>query len=116
MALINVSSTSELKTCVPLAALPLTPNRCYHQNAMRKLKLYALMLASAVFALLAVVWGAFAFLAMVIGDCGVNVFDSPDWPQQLSIAVAVPAVALFVAVEVFRYCLRDTSVSLRSLR
>lgn len=72
MALINVSSTSELKTCVPLAALPLTPNRCYHQNAMRKLKLYALMLASAVFALLAVVWGAFAFLAMVIGDCGVK--------------------------------------------
>ena len=83
---------------------------------MRKLKLYALMFTTAAFALLAVAWGAFAFLMLVIGDCGVTVFDRPDWPRQLALVLLVPAVAVFIALQVFRYCLRDLSVSLRSLR
>jgi hypothetical protein len=73
---------------------------------MRKLKLYALMITTALLAGLAVVWGVLTFLVLIIGDCGVTVFDSPDWPLQLFIVSAVPSALVFVAVIVWRYCAR----------
>lgn len=76
------------------------------RNAVRKVMLYVLMTAAALVALAVVLWGAMGFLMMVMGDCGVTVFDFPDWPLQLSFVLAVPAAFVFVAVKVWRYCSR----------
>ena len=83
----------------------------YNKAAMRKVQLYALMVTTAVLALLAVVWGALTFLVLVIGDCGVTVFDSPGWPLQLFIVFAVPAVLVFAAVKAWRYSSRQLQFS-----
>ena len=74
---------------------------------MRKIKLYALMITTALLALLAVVWGALSLLVMIVGFCGRNVFSSPKWPLYLFIVLAVPSVFVFVAVKVWRYCSRQ---------
>lgn len=71
---------------------------------MRKVYLYAAMALSILFAALAVVGGAIALLMMVVGDCGVNVFNRPDWPLQLVLVTAIPAAIVFSAIKFFRYC------------
>src|ERR1051325_2104148 len=89
----------------------LQPRLCfksrYNEDAMRKFKLYALMITTALLALAAVVGSALASLMMFVGVCGVAVFSSPSWPLQLFIVLAVPAAFVFVAVKVWRYCLRQ---------
>jgi hypothetical protein len=76
------------------------------RSALRKVTLYALMVTTAVAALAVVLWSAAGFLMMVVGDCGVTAFDFADRPLQLSFVLAVPAVFVFVAVKVWRYCSR----------
>jgi hypothetical protein len=81
---------------------------------MRKLALYALMISTALIALAVVLFCTLGLLMMMVGDCGVTMFDFPNWPLQLLIILAIPIMFVFVAVKVWRYCARQ--LPFRSLR
>jgi hypothetical protein len=74
---------------------------------MRKLKLYALMITTALLALVAVVWSFLKLFVFSLGPCGFI------WPEgyALLLTLIAPVAALFIALKVFRYCFHQLPFS-----
>jgi len=78
-------------------------------GAMRRIKLYALMITSIVLMLVVVAWYGLLFLFLIIWP-GL-LFKGHYWSLDLSIALAVPAILIFGAIKVFHYCSRQLPFS-----
>jgi hypothetical protein len=71
------------------------------------IKLYTWLALSASFALLSIIWAALAIAMISSGDCGVSGIARTGGYWQLLPIFGIPALAVFVAVKVFRYRLRQ---------